>query len=53
MKDYKQKGKSAPSRLMKSFGAVSAKEKPEDYRLVRAEMEEAMAEEVAAENLKN
>jgi hypothetical protein len=52
MKDYKQKGKLAPSRLMKGFGAVSAKEK-EDYRLVRAEMEEAVAEEVAAEDLKN
>ncbi len=47
---YKHKGKLAPSRLMKGFGAVTAKEKPEDWRKVRAEMEEAMAEEVANEH---
>jgi hypothetical protein len=49
MKDYNQK-KSVPSPLLAGFGAVTAKEKPEDWRKVRAEMEEAMADEVAAED---
>jgi hypothetical protein len=45
MTDYKQKKKPVPSRLLASFGAVTPKHKPEDWRKVRAEMEEAMAEE--------
>jgi antitoxin PrlF len=42
--------KPATSQLLAGFGAVTAKEKPEDWRKVREEMEEAMAEEVAAED---
>jgi hypothetical protein len=53
MTDYRQKPKPATSQLLAGFGAVTAKEKPEDWRKVRAEMEEAMAEEVAAGDLKN
>jgi hypothetical protein len=46
MADDKHKGKSAPSRLMKGFGAVTPRQKPEDWRKVREEMEAAMAKEV-------
>jgi antitoxin PrlF len=42
--------KPATSQLLAGFGAVTPKEKPENWRKVRAEMEEAMAEEVAAED---
>jgi hypothetical protein len=44
MTDYKQKRKHVPSRLLAGFGAVTPKHKPEDWRKVQAEMEEAMAE---------
>jgi hypothetical protein len=47
MTDYKQNKKPVPSRLLAGFGAVTPRQKPEDWRKVRAEMEEAMAEEVA------
>jgi hypothetical protein len=50
MTDYKQKKKPVPSRLLAGFGAVQARQKPEDWRKVRREMEEAMAEEVAGED---
>jgi hypothetical protein len=49
MADYTQNKKPAPSRLLAGFGAVTPRHKPEDYRLVRAEMEEAMASEVSDE----
>jgi AbrB family looped-hinge helix DNA binding protein len=42
--------KPATSQLLEGFGAVPAKEKPEDWRKVRAAVEEAMADEVAAED---
>jgi len=42
--------KPATSQLLAGFGAVSPREKPEDWRKVRAEMEKTMAEEVAAED---
>lgn len=42
--------KPATSQLLAGFGAVTPKEKPEDWRKVRAEMEEAIADEVAAED---
>jgi antitoxin PrlF len=42
--------KPATSQLLAGFGAVTPKEKPEDWRKVRAEMEEAAADEVAAED---
>jgi antitoxin PrlF len=42
--------KPATSQLLAGFGAVTPKEKPENWRKVRAEMEAAMAEEVAAED---
>jgi hypothetical protein len=45
----KQQGKPAHSRLLAGFGAVTPKQKPEEWRKVPAEMEEAMAEEVASE----
>jgi hypothetical protein len=50
MMDYRQKRKPSPSRLLAGFGAVTPRQKPEDYRLVREDMEAAMAEEVAAED---
>jgi hypothetical protein len=49
MTEYTHKRKPTPSRLLAGFGAVKPVHKPEDYRLVRAEMEEAMAEEVGKE----
>jgi hypothetical protein len=49
MTDIKQKGKPERSRLLAGFGAVTPKHKPEEWQKVRAEMEEAMAEEVANE----
>ena len=49
MAAMKQQGKPAHSRLLAGFGAVTPKQKPEEWRKVRAEMEEAMAEEVASE----
>jgi AbrB family looped-hinge helix DNA binding protein len=42
--------KPATSQLLAGFGAVSPKQKPEDWRKVRAAVEEAMAKEVAAED---
>jgi antitoxin PrlF len=42
--------KPATSRLMEGFGAVTPREKPEDWRKVRKDMEAAMAEEAAAED---
>jgi AbrB family looped-hinge helix DNA binding protein len=42
--------KLATSQLLAGFGAVSPRERPEDWRKVRAAVEEAMAEEVAAED---
>jgi antitoxin PrlF len=42
--------KPATSQLLAGFGAVSPREKPENWRKVRAAVEEAMAEEVAAED---
>jgi AbrB family looped-hinge helix DNA binding protein len=42
--------KPATSRLLEGFGAVTPKEKPEDWHKVRREMEEAMAAEVVAED---
>jgi AbrB family looped-hinge helix DNA binding protein len=42
--------KPVTSQLLAGFGAVPPREKPEDWRKVRAEMEEAMAEEVTAED---
>jgi hypothetical protein len=50
MTDYKHKVKSAPSRLLKGFGAVTPRHTPEDWRKVRSDMEEAMAEEVNKED---
>jgi hypothetical protein len=45
MADYRKR-KPSPSRLLAGFGAVRPIHKPEDYRLVRSDMEQAMAEEV-------
>jgi hypothetical protein len=50
MTDYSQKRKPPPSQLLAGFGAVTPRQKPEDYRLVREAMEAAMAEEIAAED---
>jgi hypothetical protein len=50
MADYKHKLKSAPSWLLAGFGAVTPRQRPEDWRKVRAAVEEAMAEEAAAED---
>jgi hypothetical protein len=50
MPDYKYKLKSAPSRLLAGFGAVTPRQRPEDWRKVRAVVEEAMAEEAAAKD---
>lgn len=40
----------ATSQLLAGFGAVKPRQKPEDWRKVREDMEVAMAEEVAAED---
>jgi hypothetical protein len=50
MMDYTHQRKPASSPLLKGFGAVTAKEKPEDWRKVRADMEAAIAEEVSTED---
>jgi hypothetical protein len=50
MTDYRQNPKPAPSGLLVGFGAVTPRQKPEDWHKVRSDMEEAMAEEVAAED---
>jgi hypothetical protein len=50
MADYKHKLKSAPSWLLAGFGAVTPRQRPEDWRKVRAVVEEAMAEEAAAKD---
>jgi AbrB family looped-hinge helix DNA binding protein len=42
--------KPATSQLLAGYGAVTPRQKPEDWHKVRAEMEEAVAEEVAAED---
>jgi AbrB family looped-hinge helix DNA binding protein len=42
--------KPATSQLLAGYGAVKPIHKPEDWRKVRAEMEEAMAEKVANEH---
>jgi hypothetical protein len=47
---YKHKGKSAHSWLLAGFGAVTPRQKPEDWRKVRGEMEGAMAEEGSKED---
>jgi antitoxin PrlF len=39
----------ATSKVRRGFGAVTPRERPEDWRAVRAEMEQAIAEEVVAE----
>jgi hypothetical protein len=50
MKDYKKMRNPAPSRLLAGFGAVTPRHKPEDWRKIREDMEEAIAEEVAEED---
>ncbi len=39
----------APSRLLQGYGAVTPRKRPENWKKVRAEVEQAIAEEVAAE----
>ena len=41
--------KAAHSELLAGYGAVTPRTKPEDWRLVREEVEQAIAEEAAAE----
>jgi hypothetical protein len=50
MADNKHNLRPTPSRLLAGFGAVTPKQKPEDWQKVQLEMEEAMDEEVAAED---
>jgi hypothetical protein len=50
MTDSTEHKKPAPSQLLAGFGAVTPKHKPDDWRKVRADVEEAVAEEVAAED---
>jgi hypothetical protein len=50
MAGYKHDQKQAPSRLLAGFGAVTPTQKPEDWRKIRSDMEEAMAEEVNKED---
>jgi hypothetical protein len=44
------KNLSKRSKVSQNFGAIAPKQKPEDWRKVRADMEEAMAEEVSKED---
>ncbi len=50
MADHRQKLKTGPSRLLAGFGAVTPRQKPENWRGVRREMEQAMVEEVNDDN---
>jgi hypothetical protein len=45
-----KKWKPASSQLVAGFGAVTPRQKPEDWQKVQLEMEEAMAEKVAVED---
>ena len=40
--------KKAPSKVLRWYGAVTPKEKPEDFQKIRAGFEEAAAEETTA-----
>lgn len=42
--------KPAPSKLLQGYGAVAPRKKPEDWRHVRSEIEQTIAEEVDAED---
>jgi antitoxin PrlF len=42
--------KPAPSQLLAGFGAATPRQKPENYRKIREDMEAAMAEEVVTED---
>lgn len=42
--------KPARSKLLEGYGAVSPRKRPENWRKVRAEIEQAVAEEVGAED---
>ena len=42
--------KPAPSKLLKGYGAVAPRHKPEDWQKVRIEVEQAIAEEVQGED---
>jgi AbrB family looped-hinge helix DNA binding protein len=42
--------KPASSRLLDGYGAVTPRKRPEDWHKVRSEMEQALAEEVEAED---
>jgi hypothetical protein len=48
--DYQQEVKQAPSRVLAGFGAVIPKQKPENWRKMREDMEATVAEEVVAED---
>jgi hypothetical protein len=50
MTDYKQKRKPAPAQLLAGFGAVIPKQKPEDWRKMREDMEATVAEEGSKED---
>jgi hypothetical protein len=50
MTDNNKMPNHVPSRLMKGFGSVTPIQKPEEYRLIREDMEAVMAEEVSAED---
>jgi hypothetical protein len=50
MTNHKHKLKPVPSRILAGFGAVTPKQRPEDWRKIREDMEAAMAEEVVAED---
>lgn len=39
----------APSRLLKGYGAVAPRKRPENWKRVRSEIEQAIAEEAASE----
>jgi hypothetical protein len=50
MADYKHKLKSAPSWLLAGFGAVTPRQRPEDWRKIREDMEAAVSSEVNKED---
>jgi antitoxin PrlF len=43
--------KPAPSKILEGFGAVPPRHRPEDWQQVRAAVEEAIAEDAAAEGM--
>lgn len=49
MEGDKVRVRKAPSKILKWYGSVTPKERPEDFRKVREEFEKGVSEDVASE----